>query len=561
MAVTALILTNTQTSALGLPASLDAQFAGSTVLHHTVRRAAMIPQVDKIVLIHAPGQNPLSLIDTAGIDKPITTHMDPGCLADANTLRWASARKWAQPNWRGGLGGASCFDELTPIGPLADALAASRGEAGFIVRGDWCLFDPKLAEQQLKLLLQDVKAMKMIFSQAPPGLGGIAVGPELLKQLVEGESSFGDVLAYKPQSPQIDPVGRDVNCPIPAPVRDCAQRFIYDTPRSITLLNKLADHLGDKLNDADAATITNTYRAIEKADPQMAYRYLPRLLSLELTPRREAVGPITPQHHVTIDRPDMDTDLALRLIEQIGEAEAGGDIALLLGGLGDAMLHPDWERIVQAAHNAGILGIGIETDLLCEPEELEKLLTLPLDMVTVRVNADTGETYKKVMGTDGYKRVLDNLQWLFNQRFKQGDQDHTPRGKAKLPWLVPSMVKTVETLPEMESFFDKWTHYMGHAWIKPACSGCGLMPAMSPVPMQPPDRQPCRQIDKRMTILSNGMVAQCDQDWLGRSPIGDTRTKTLIAIWQDTQQLAQAHQQQRWETLTLCGECVEWHRP
>jgi Iron-sulfur cluster-binding domain len=578
MSVTALIPTDTQTSRLGLRARLGDRFGDVTVLGHTVCRAASIPRVEKIVLLHPPGQDPLSLIDTGSIDKPVTTHMDPGCLTDAHTARRVAARKWAQPNWRGGLGGATCYDELLPPGPLADALEANGGEAAYIVRGDWCLFDPGYAQRQLDLLFEDVQAMKMIFTQAPPGLSGIAVGLEVLQQLRDGAAGFGDILAYNPKTPQIDPVGRDVNCPIPATVRDCTERFIYDTPRCVALIGDIAQHLGGALSSADAAAVTDACRAVQANDPGMAYRWLPRMVTLELTPRREATGPITPQHHVTFDRPDMDSDLAIRIVEQLGEEGSGGgvdsggagrksgggggDVTLLLGGLGDAMLHPRWDDIVLAAHGAGVFSVGIETELLCGRDELAKLLELPLDLVKIRFNADTAETYHKTMGTDGFKTVLDNIQWLYNERLRRvEDPANHPGARALMPWLMPSMVKTVDTLPEMESFFDKWTHYLGHALIAQACDGCGLMPAMSPVPMQPPDRQPCRQVAKRMSILSDGTAALCDQDWLGRAPIGDTRTHPLIDIWRGSQEITRAHAEQRWEELTICSECAEWHRP
>ena len=40
-------------------------------------------------------------------------------------------------------------------------------------------------------------------------------------------------LENNPKKPVIDPVGKDVNVPIPASVRDQYRRFIYDTPRAV----------------------------------------------------------------------------------------------------------------------------------------------------------------------------------------------------------------------------------------------------------------------------------------------------------------------------------------
>ncbi len=559
--VIALIPTDLHTSRLGFKARLDDKLHDLNILQHTVRRVASIRQVEKIVLIHPPDQDPLLLLNPDGLrlTKPVVTHPDVGGLRDAITRRWVSARKWAQPNWRGGLGGATCYDELLPPGPLLDALKAHQGDAAWIVRGDWCLFDPELAERQIDLLLQDIQAMKMIFTQAPPGLSGVAVSRELLEQLTQGAAGFGDVLAYNPKKPQIDPIGRDVNCPIPPSARDTTERFIYDTPRSVELINAVAQQLGDRLCGAGLLDVTNACLAVLDENPSWNYRRLPRMVTLELTPRRKASGPITPQHHVTFERPDMDTDLALRIVDQLGEEDTAGDVTLLIGGLGDALLHPDWERIVNRAHEAGVFSIGLETDLLCDQNELSKLLDNPIDLVKIRFNADTANTYHKVMGVDGFKQVLTNTEWLFNERLRRIDNPNAARGA--MPWLIPSMVKTVDTLPEMEAFFDKWTYFLGHAMIAPACDGCGLMPAMSPVPMAPPDRRPCLQLTRRMSILSDGIVALCDQDWQGRMPMGDARAQALINIWRSSESHVQAHREQRWQDLTICGSCVEWHRP
>jgi hypothetical protein len=64
-----------------------------------------------------------------------------------------------------------------------------------------------------------------------------------------------------------------------------------------------------------------------------------------------------------------------------------------------------------------------------------------------------------------------------------------------------------------------------------------------------------------MSILSDGAVAQCDQDWHGRSPLGDALSATLAEIWSRGADLARAHAEERFADLTLCGGCVEWHRP
>lgn len=539
----ALIPTDLERTRLGLRARLDDRLAGASVLEHTLRRVARVEAVRTIVLVHPPGQSPLSLIDPGGIRKPIETFADPGGLRDRHTPRRMSARKWAPTCWRGGLGGAAVYDELLPAGPLVAAMDAHDADAALLVGADWCLVDPALCDAVLGRHLDLPEALKLTFTQAPPGLCGAAAARSLLGQLAQHGAGFGSILGYNPRAPAADPIGRDANLAIPAAVRDAGLRFIYDTPRTMAMIRAM----GDAVSSADAAGV------MEMAKPQAAG--LPQQFTFELTPRREATGPVTPQHHTSFERPDMEPDLARRLFEQLDTEDA----AVLLGGLGDALLHPQWDQIVLAARRAGVLGVGIETDLLCNREDLEKLLDLPLDLVTIRLNADTAATYEKVMGIDGFGRVIGNLEWLINTR-NQRSKDSPDRALG-LPWIVPRMVKTRETLADMETFFDKWMVYLGHAVIEPARCGCGLMPDQSPAVMAPPRRRPCRQLGGRMTILSDGMVALCDQDWMGRGALGDAKIEPLADIWRRAQDVRRAHEEGRFAELTLCGSCTEWHRP
>jgi hypothetical protein len=242
-------------------------------------------------------------------------------------------------------------------------------------------------------------------------------------------------------------------------------------------------------------------------------------------------------------------------------------VALTLGGLGDALLYESWEPVAVAARQAGVLGIAIETDLLTEHAVLDRLLETPVDLVSVRLNADSPETYQRVHGIDGYKRVLDNIAHLMNRRGDREQQWTPAAGPARhaLPWIVPRFLKTVETLPEMETFFDRWVHFTGHAVLDPPCTGQGpngpIMPVLGPVPMAPPKRRPCRQLGLRMTIHSDGRVARCDQDWLGVGAAGVAGDTDIAGLWHSLDPLRALHAAERWDQLGICAACPEWHRP
>ncbi len=544
MSVMALVIADAERGRLGDARPLEAPLAGRSVLEHTLRRVARVERVSRAVVIHPPGQSPLQGLEVEGLGKPVETMAHDDAAGDSYTARLRAARRWAMSGWRGGLGGATAWDELLPASAWAAAMQRSDAKAALIVGGDWCAFDPGYADELLRRFLEAPDSMRLMFTQAPPGLGPIVLSRAVIEDLAEKRATLGAALAYNPRRPAIDPIGREVCLPIAATVRDTARRFIYDSPGSIRLLERVAARLGRAFADADAQAITEAARAIEAEQPALVFDDLPDEVVLELTPRRLIASSTAPHTYAEL-RGDMSLDLAHKLLPQLRGK------AVTFGGLGDATLHPHWPRLVEAACAAGVASLHIETDLLAPREELAALIDLPIDIVSVRLNADTAATYARVMGVDRFDEVMATLQWLFDRREARGatakpdsqkPAPHTYAGLeaqlpgAGVPWIVPRLVKTAETLPDLEHFFERWMQVVGHAVIeRPPTGGtgrCALVADRSPVPMDPPWKPPSiHQVKRRLTVLSDGTVTLCSQDWLGRAALGDANERPLLELW------------------------------
>ncbi len=553
----ALIPLDLHRTRLGLPAVWSHTLAGLPILHHTLTRLSRIRELDAIVIVHPSSQHVAPLWQGVSLHKPILTHTAEQGLFDRWWGRRTAARKATLAAWRGGLGGTTCYDELLPARPLLQAMQHHDAASALLVGGDWVFVDPELSSKVLALHLEHPDAMSMTFCQAPPGLSGIALSRKPLEQMADSDATIGQGLSYNPARPQADPIGRDVCIQVPGSVRSAAHRFIYDTPRAIALLQTVAGRLGDEVVQADALRVTQTANDLG-AGTIRSLSSLPTQITLELTPRRSVNGLIVPQHHVRLERADMSVALASRLLEEVARQP---DVLVTLGGLGDALLHPQWEAIVTRAAELGVFGLALDTDLLCDTATAERLLCLPLDVVTLRVNADTAPVYAQVMGDDRFKTVLENMTRLFNGRIARDEK--VPGGLwFGRPWMVPRFIKTADTLPDMESFFDKWTHFLGHAVIEPATTGCGLAPDLALHNLAPPKRFACRQLSCRMTVHSDGSVALCDQDWLSRGSVGNVNQGlTLAQAWAELGKVYALHEQGRWTEHALCGACREWHRP
>ncbi|MEL7088297.1 MAG: SPASM domain-containing protein, partial [Planctomycetota bacterium] len=133
-------------------------------------------------------------------------------------------------------------------------------------------------------------------------------------------------------------------------------------------------------------------------------------------------------------------------------------------------------------------------------------------------------------------------------------------GGAGVPWIVPRLVKTLATLPDMESFFERWMHLVGHAVIqRPPTGGTGsyaLAPDQNPVPMDPPWKPPSlHQVKRRLTVLSDGTVTLCGQDWRGRASLGNAKDAPLRELWRNAVTLALPG---RTDDSPVCRRCRDW---
>lgn len=513
--VIGVVVINHQRGGLGQASTLEQKIQGQPLLDLTLARLKQMKQLDDTIMLEQQ-------------EKPQ--------LTDAVI----ASRKWSTNNWRGGLGGTTVFDELLPLDQAVDVLRQKRAGSGYFVRGDWCLHDPGLGDAVVEHHRSKADKLKMCFTQAPPGLCGVVLHVETLAAMVGQNATFGNLLGYNPQYARVDPMLLEPNVPIDVHIRNTARRFIYDTHHSRQMIEHVANELSENFAHADAMTVARLWREAEALGVCAAP---PREIDIELTPRwvddQERVDLdessrsriLLPQAHARFDRQDMSLKTAERIANELASRSDVHDVVVMLGGLGDALCHPQWHKIVELIDQSGVSAIGIRTSLLHDETILAALLEAPIELIQVDLHADTEATYRTVMGSRRFGEVWSNAQWFLKNR-----------GARNLPQMVFTMDKTVDNLSDLETFYDRWMTVAGSVVLQSPRTGRGvdeqgqgydLMRDLSPVNMTPPKRQPCRQLGRRQTILSDGVKALCDQDWLG---VGYENPKAM------------------------CENCRSWHR-
>jgi radical SAM protein with 4Fe4S-binding SPASM domain len=222
--------------------------------------------------------------------------------------------------------------------------------------------------------------------------------------------------------------------------------------------------------------------------------------------------------------------------------------------VGDPVLCEQFFDVIDAAAAQGINSIHVETDLIeVAPERVARLARGPVEVVSVHLPATTPQTYATVMGVDAYQAVLGNLQRFVAER---------QAARGRVPLLVPVFVKCKANLAETEGWYDQWLRAVGSAVIAGPSDFAGQIPDAAVADMAPARRSACARLASRMAVLSDGRVVSCEQDVLGRHPLGEVGKQSLTQIWQRSiGALRTDHQQGNWAKHELCAGCREWHRP
>ncbi|HXE52931.1 MAG TPA: SPASM domain-containing protein [Tepidisphaeraceae bacterium] len=515
-------------------------FRGEPVLRWTLERLSRSKRIGTLAILCWEDQLE-SVRPVAEEERAYVLAKGPRvALPEIQTV--AASRRWAD-GWRGGLLGACHFD-LGFYAPWHHELAERvHSHAVVLVDPAAALVDPALLDA-LAAQADEHEELELCFSPAPPGLGSVLLKLSLLNKLAAAKVHSGRLLHYHPDQVSREALAADSCAPVPSRVARAVGRFTMDSDRQIRILSAATEPLNGQLLSSGAEELVSRVQAARTP------LELPREIVLELNTRRSTRPIFWPGNTLEINRPDMTPALAGKLI---GELSSLDDIRLTLAGLGDPLLCPYLIPIIETARQAGV-SILVETDLHdVAPEAIARLVASPVDVVSVHLPAVSPQTYAKLMGCDGYTRVVENIRTFVSIRKSNG---------GSLPLIVPVFTKCPENVGEMEAWYDQWLRALGSAVIRSPSDHAGQIPDTAVADMTPPGRKACARLWNRLTILSDGTVVSCELDVLGRQPMGRIGAESLRDTWQRRMEsLRSDHRQGQWNKHPLCGRCREWHRP
>jgi hypothetical protein len=403
-----------------------------------------------------------------------------GDALDAHRASVRAARCLNRHSWRGGAGQLCVYDELLCAPVDAQLLGRVRELTGvgdttseaslslLLVGDDWCCVDTRLCERVVERHLSNPSRHRMVFTQAPPGLCGLVIDSELVRELALAPGSawwrtLGGMLGYCPMHPQMDAIAKDICVPIEASLRDTLLRCTGDDANFGRVMRAALREDGSALHTWDAARWSACARGwLEASDTH---------------PTPEVA---------TIDARGMDEMDLPRLVAEVASL-CSQQPALTLCVQVEGW-QSNWPALIDAARSAGVWAVQVRCNdsVLREGtpqargaqrEAAEVLASLPIDLLCVELPGDSvqswGSEEERTQAWESLQSYLDRT--IPKQSAHQAMPAKPTQAKpnpAPLPrrWLVPQMPKlrttTQDTLMDMELFVDRWLLACGTAVVR-----------------------------------------------------------------------------------------------
>lgn len=533
----AILYADAERSALGVRSRVAEEIDGKTVLRRTVERLQRAEQLNEIIVFCPETQ--ISQIQplVAGMNVEVT-----GLQEMVSTSPYVRRRKWGLNCWRGGIREATVFDEQSFTAEMVLKLRERDVYTAVTAPAEAILVDPHLIDGLIAHHHENGSAMRFTFTQAAPGLAGCAYRLDLLHELVQTNATIGNLLYYDPESPHMDYIMQECNFRVAKDLCVSPYRYLADTARSFGHLTRLAANLNGQLENGQVGQfVQKMQEQIWKVDA------LPRELEIEIN-----TEPSLRIERQKVKGKRQNNRMSLELFEKIvNDCAALDDICITIGGFGEPLVHPELNQIIEAAKQAEILGINIETDgLALEGELAEALAESAADVISVYVDANSRVLYEQVKGQDRFEQVERNIEAFIDKVSGHG------------PMVIPHLVKTRETMAEMEEFYARWLDRCGAAVIVGYNDYAGQIENKAVMDMCPPQRYPCSRLYRTLMILADGNATICAQDFTGLQIIGNVKERSVSELWrsEEMNQLRLTHQEGNFNLNPLCVKCKEWHR-
>jgi radical SAM protein with 4Fe4S-binding SPASM domain len=279
----------------------------------------------------------------------------------------------------------------------------------------------------------------------------------------------------------------------------------------------------------------------------------------------------------------MDFELFKKIIDK---TEA---LSIHFSGFGEPLLHPHIKDMFTYAKKKE-LEIGLWTNGVFLNEEISRKIIEEelLDYIIFSLDASTKETYFKIKKVNCFDKVVENIN-KFLEIKKNLLIDKPKVYGLRKPLVGIQILRMKENDAEIEEFMEIWDMqerlrkrigqkkeeplnwirfydteeilHIEHAIIGHYNNFCGEIEDISVLDVTPLKRFPCKQLQNGISILCNGNVVFCRQDFDGKYSLGNLKNQSLQDILENKRlaNIWRVHHRGEYHKIPICKNCRDWY--
>ena len=280
--------------------------------------------------------------------------------------------------------------------------------------------------------------------------------------------------------------------------------------------------------------------------------YLPIRVWLETTNQCNLRCSVCPNATDTVSRRgNMDMNLYRTIIDQL----AGKVNDLNLSHRGEPLFHPELETMIRMASERD-LATRIHTNAtMLDRARTGSMLDAGPDLISFSFDGYDKETYESVRVGGVFEETLQNIRFFLSEKKRRG---------LKKPYTVIQIIEPPGITPDYRSNLDAFgkaflADGLDKFYVKKPHNWAGNAPGDYSLSRR---HLLCTFLYYSMTILWDGQVCPCPQDWYGTMHLGDLREQTVEEVWngEALRRMRRRASEQDLEGC-LCNHCDRIFRP
>ncbi len=278
----------------------------------------------------------------------------------------------------------------------------------------------------------------------------------------------------------------------------------------------------------------------------------PRRIIAEMTSKCNFLCRMCPQQELRRPKMHMDAGVYMALFDEI---ERYGVEGCWLYHLGESLLHPDFEKIIQnisTKKNLGTIWLSTNGQYFTR-DKIETILASNITYINFSLHATTAKTYNKVAPQGDYQTVRHNLDTFLSLKGFNLPQK---------PYLHLQMIEQEPTSDEVDDFIREF-HKIAEILSVNMLEYVNL-PNNQMYGETQRQRKPLKSCDRASRgdcfVFSNGTVTLCDAAYNAEICIGNIFENSLYEIWNSAERMRilELNRTGHMDTLDFCRYCTDY---